>query len=109
MLDLDHPRTAHVFAASWQEDLILDYCKRISLSDRAGRLFMLDVIRPAFVALRWLNATRFGGSPQIADSIDELERQAEALAQLTGKTPDRSIAGHPERCPVCNERRTESY
>jgi hypothetical protein len=25
MLDLDHPQTAHVFAAARQEDLILDY------------------------------------------------------------------------------------
>jgi hypothetical protein len=44
MLDLERPRTPHVFAASRQEDLILDYCKRISLSDKNGRLFMLEVI-----------------------------------------------------------------
>jgi len=107
MLDLEHPRTPYVFAASLQEDFILDYCKRISLSDRDSRLFMLEVIRPAFAALRWLNETRFGGSPQIAKSIDLLERQAENLAQLPESNPARRIAGYPQRCPVCNKPQTE--
>jgi len=101
MLDLDHPQTPHVFAASRQEDLILDYCKRISLSDRRGRLFMLEVMRPAFVALRWLSGTYFGRSSQIAESIDKLERQVEKLAQLTGKL--QTVADNLDRCPVCSE------
>jgi len=107
MLDLEHPRTPHVFAASRQEDLILDYCKRISLSDRNARVFMLEVIRSAIAALRWLNQTRFGSSAQISKSIDLLERQVETLAQLAQKDPERRIAGYPDRCPVCNEARTE--
>jgi hypothetical protein len=68
---------------------------------------MLEVIRPAIAALRWLNQTRFDSSLHIAKSIDLLERQVETLAQLTQKDPDRRIAGYPDRCPVCNEARTE--
>jgi hypothetical protein len=109
MLDLDHPRTPHVFAASRQEDLILDYCKRISLSDKNARLFMLEVIRPAFAALRWLNGNRFGNAAHIAKSVDQLEQQVEKLARLPQRDPHRRIAGYSERCPVCNEPRTEPY
>jgi hypothetical protein len=105
MLDLNHPQTPHIFAASRQEDLILDYCKRVSLSDRRGRLFMLKVLRPAFVALRWLNKVHFGQSPQIAESIDKLERQVEKLAQLTGKP--QFVGDSLDRCPVCQEPSTK--
>jgi hypothetical protein len=100
MLDLDHPRTPFVFAASQQLDLIIDYCKRITLSGTSGRLFMLEVIRPAFVALRWLASERFPDSPEIAASVAELEREAEQLAELPLLNPDQS-GGPAERCPAC--------
>lgn len=77
MLDLRHPRIPHVFAASRQEDLILEYCKRITLSGAESRRFMLEVVRPAFAALRWLAAIRFADKPQILHTIAELERQVE--------------------------------
>ncbi len=54
MLDLSHPKTPHVFAAARQLDLILEYLRKISYSDSQSRLFMIEVIRPRFVALRWL-------------------------------------------------------
>src|SRR5262245_47823783 len=77
MLDLDHPRTPHVFAASRQLDLILDYLKRISCADRKGRLFMLEILRPCFAALRWLQAQRFADEPHVVTGIEELEWAAE--------------------------------
>ena len=94
MLDLHHPQTPHVFAAARQEDLILDYCKRITLSDAAGRRFMLEVMRPAFVALRWLNQERFGNSPEITSGIDQLEHEVQALVNLPASgTRDPCSAG----------------
>lgn len=106
MLDLDHPQTPHVFAAARQLDLILDYCKRISYADSKERLFMLEIIRPCFAALRWLQTQRFADEPQIAASINELKRQVQALAQLgTGKA--KQVGGDlPTKCPVCGERLT---
>ncbi len=79
MLDLSHPKTPQVFAAARQLDLILEYLRKISYSDSRSRLFMIEVIRPCFVALRWLNTNRFGQSPKIAANIDALEEEAEPL------------------------------
>jgi hypothetical protein len=102
MLDLDHPRTPHVFAASLQLDLILDYLKRISYADSKGRLSMLEIIRPCFAALRWLQAQRFSDESHIAAGIDELERAAEQLARFGDDraewSPDEMP---PSKCPVC--------
>ncbi|QEL17647.1 hypothetical protein [Limnoglobus roseus] len=86
MLDLDHPRTPHVFAASRQEDLILNYCNRITLSAAGARRFMAEVVRPTFAALRWLATNRFADEPHIPDGIAELERQMEQLAELPSAT-----------------------
>jgi hypothetical protein len=105
MLDLGHPRTPHVFAASTHIDLILDYCKRISLSGAGGRRFMLEVVRPAFAALRWLAANRFVGKPHIPGAIDELERQVEQLAGLPLRDPDHA-GGPAARCPACGGKPT---
>jgi hypothetical protein len=102
MLDLDHPRTQHIFAASHQLDMILDMCKRITLSSVKGRRFRLEGIRQAFATLRWLAAHRFADEPHIADGIAELERQAEQLAALSLCHPI-SRDSLPERCPVCGD------
>lgn len=105
MLDLSHPRAPHVFAASSQQDLILDYCKRITLAGAEARQFMLEVVRPAFAALRWLATTRFTGEPHISDAIAELERQVEQLAALPLREPA-YIGGPAARCPACGSNPT---
>lgn len=105
MLDLDHPRTPLVFAASTQIDLILDYCKRITLSGASGRRFMLEVVRPAFAALRWLAEHRFTDEPHIAEGLSELERQVEQLVGLPLSDPDHR-GGPAARCPACGGKPT---
>ena len=107
MLDLEHPRTPHVFATSRQLELILDGCKRITLSGVAGRQFMLEVVRPAFAALRWLAENRFRDEPHIADGITELEHQVERLAGLPLREPNQQ--GLPAaRCPACGGKPTKA-
>jgi hypothetical protein len=103
MLDLNHPQTPHVFAASRQLDMILDSCKRISISASKGRLDLLEVVRPCFAALRWLNAERFGASPVIAAGITNLERAAERLARLGDGRVQWPAGEVPSACPVCGE------
>jgi hypothetical protein len=100
MLDLDHPQTPHIFAASNQLDMVLDFCKRISISHSSGRGRMLEIVRPCFAALRWLNGERFGNSPAIAAGITDLERAADQLARL-GDGWAEWPAGAPSACPVC--------
>jgi len=106
MLDLDHPQTPHVFAASRQLDLILDYCKRISYADSKSRLQMLEIIRPCFAALCWLQAQRFADEPYIAAGIDNLERQVERLAGLGSGKASWGGGELPAKCPVCGEKLT---
>ena len=102
MLDLDHPRTSHVFAASRQLDLILDYLKRISYADSKERPHLLEIIRPCFAALRWLQAQRFADEPHIVAGIDELERAAEQLARLgDGRAEWSPGEMPPSKSPVC--------
>jgi hypothetical protein len=104
MLDLNHPRTPHVFAASRQLDLILDYLKRITYADCRGRVQMLEIIRPCFAALRWLQAERFADEPHIAAGIDELERAAERVALLgDGRAEWSADEMPPSKCPVCRQ------
>lgn len=100
MLDLNHSQTPFVFAASQQLDMILDYCKKITLSGTRGRHFMFEVIRPAFAALRWLAKERFADSPEIVASVAELERGAEQLAELPLLNPDHR-GGPAALCPAC--------
>jgi hypothetical protein len=102
MLDLTHPQAPHRFAASKQLDLILDYCKRITLQGESGRRFMLEVARPAFAALRWLNEQHFRGSPDIRDGVNEFEAAAESLVRMP------LVEAEPRqykfsRCPVCGD------
>jgi len=105
MLDLDHLLTPHVFAASVQEELILQYGKRITLSGRSRRIFLVEVVRPAFAALRWLANHRFADRPQIADRIAELEQQLEQLAELHLRDEDfTELPG--ANCPVCGGKPT---
>jgi hypothetical protein len=100
LLNLRDPQTPHVFAASKQIDLILDYAKRISFDDDGGRLFMVAVVAPCFAALRWLNETHFHGSHEISKRIDELNLAILTLAEL-GITK-RESPFERKSCPVCN-------
>src|SRR5215203_6199101 len=101
MLNPDHPQSAHVYAASWQIELILDCCKRITLLGRTpARRAFVEIMRPAFAALRWLNRERFGHSRRIDKIVDRLEREAEALADLPVAYPPPHTAA-PTRCPTC--------
>jgi hypothetical protein len=97
----DGPGTGKIFAASRQLDLILQLCKLITLQrTSAQRQCTLETFMPAFAALRWLNAERFGESSEIGAGIEELEGGAIALANL--KTGDPPVGRYPPKaCPVC--------
>jgi hypothetical protein len=106
MLDLSHPQTPHIFAASNQLDMILNFCKRMSISTGKHRLDMLEIVRPCFAALRWLNSQRFGDSPDIATGTSDLEQAAERLARLGDGKADRPTGVPPSVCPVCDVKLT---
>src|SRR5262245_61212101 len=61
---------------------------------------MLDVVRPAFAALRWLNRERFDNSPDVASGIDQLEREVEVLVALPLRGTGRHVLP-ASLCPSC--------
>src|SRR5947209_1876081 len=107
MLDLSSPKAPHIIAASNQLDMILDRCKRATIVRAERRAFLVETIRPAFAALRWLNAERFGGSTQLSSVIVELERQADQLAALPTENKRELIP--PPCCPACGGQLTEPH
>jgi hypothetical protein len=108
MLNLGDPQTPHIFAASGQLDLIVEYCRKISLVGAAQRRFLVEVARPAFAALRWLAANRFAAEPHIMDRISDLERQVDQLAGLPLRDPDHE-GGPAARCPACGGKPTKPH
>ena len=104
--DLNDPRALGVFAAAKQEDLILDYCMRITLAGTSARSRMLEMIRPCFAALRWLNKERFGNLQQISSGIADLEAAIESLVRLPLIDPEPDAV--PNKCPACGRRPTSS-
>jgi len=111
MLDLDHPHSANIFAAARQLDLILDCCKQITLEEGPHRLFVLEIMRPAFAALRWLNEFRFDNSASLATDVDALESQATALAGFPSQSPGQRKYGGHATCPACGKppRKADKY
>ena len=107
MLDLEHPRTPHVFAASRQLGLILDYAKRITGSDTNGRRFMVQVVASSFEALRWLNTTKFNNSAKIASAIDDLQHNLQTLSDKPAT--ESAFITKRKTCVVCNHPLTKPH
>jgi hypothetical protein len=99
MLNLDDPRSASVFAAMRQMMFIEAGCKRVTAEHGDRRRLELEIVRPAFAALRWLNTERFDGSRDIGNAIDKFEKQADDLAALQ-TSPHTSLTS-PIVCPAC--------
>ena len=102
MIDPRSPTAARFYAAAGQIDLILHYAKWMTVSDAQQRRAMLEIMRPAVAALRWLNHERFNRSRRIEATIDRLEREAEGLAERPVVHPP-PVGGVPARCPACGE------
>jgi hypothetical protein len=103
MLDLNHPQTKHVFAASNLEDSILTQAKRMTLIPSDQRLELFAECHNVFGKMRKLNSEHFKNSTFISIAIDELEQSLRRLAQLNDGliTEDRSSG--EGCCPACGE------
>lgn len=80
MLDLNHPFTKHIFAASRFEDAIKDGARRIIAAPPAERAGLLAGCEQQLDAMRALNREHFKNSPFIASAIDELQQALRNLA-----------------------------
>lgn len=104
MLNLEHPRTPHVFAAYHQITLIHKFAYNISIGTGRGRRDFYHIIKPAFVALNWINSHHFDNRQEIADLISSLDQELLTLAE---KTHDESYVENRRNCPVCAAAITE--
>jgi hypothetical protein len=108
VLDDESPKAPHIVAAALQLDLILQRCKLVTAEEQSKRRrFLIESIRPAFAALRWLNAERFDGSAEVASALAEFEAQADHLAVLP--TDESEYAAATGRCPACQSELTEPH
>ena len=55
MLDLDHPRTPHIFGAAAHLGRVFSFCKELTLLRAPARLSRLAAISAEFAALHELN------------------------------------------------------
>jgi hypothetical protein len=101
VLNLDHPQSAHIFAAARQIDLIVDYAKRISLEDADGRQFMNKVVAPCFAALHWLNENHFENDQGIHQRIADLQSALSKLSSVSAAHSD--SPSDRKTCPVCKQ------
>jgi hypothetical protein len=99
MLDLNHPMTEHIFAASRHDDAILSIAKRMTLVPTEERDALLCRSREHFASLRKLNQEHFEHSDFIASAIDELESGCEKIASLVSTEDHTDGCGS---CPVCS-------
>jgi hypothetical protein len=72
MLDLNHPQTKHIFAASNLEDAVLGAARQIVAARPSERQHILDTSEETFNRMRKLNSEHFANSSSIAKAIDEL-------------------------------------
>jgi len=99
MLDLDHPLTPHIFAASRAEDAILMAAKRMTLAASEEKLRLRDRCDDALRELRQIARKHFKDRDQIPPAIDALEAALDQLSQLPGNDGSPSaVAGN---CPNC--------
>ena len=106
MLDLNHPRTPHVFAAARQLDLIYPAAKICTVASGNHRQHQLFIMQPVFAARRWLDSSHFDASTEINDAIANLES---AFSSLDNRTLPESTKHATElsNCPVCESKITE--
>lgn len=100
MLNLEHPLSKHVFAASRSEDAILIAARDMTTASQLVRAKLKEKCVPHYALLRQLAKDYFSTKTAIPEAINELERSIENLATLRGVPKD----GPPpeRRCSSCN-------
>ena len=101
MLDLDHPMTKHIFAASGMEDILLISAQRMTLLPSKERVLLLADCLAVLGGLRRLNEEHFDASPFICGAIDEAQEALEQIAYLGGGNILEDKTGGEGGCPAC--------
>jgi hypothetical protein len=101
MLNLDHPQSKHIFAASNLEDFILERAKLMTLVPSARRRELLGDCEPKLAAMRDPNKEHFENSKVISEAIDDLARRLNQLANLGNGQVTSDHSNGEGNCSVC--------
>jgi hypothetical protein len=101
MLDLDHPMTKHIFAASGMEDFLLVSAQRMTLLPSKERLSLLENCLVVLDNMRRLNNKHFEASSSIANAIDEVQGALEHIAHLNGGSIEEDKTDGEGPCAAC--------
>jgi hypothetical protein len=102
MLDLDHPMTEHIFAASGMEDLLMIRAQRMTVLPSKERLLLLADCIPVLDELRRLNDEHFEASLFISRAIDEAQAALEQIAHLNGGNITEDKTDGEGNCVACS-------
>jgi hypothetical protein len=101
MLDLDHPMTKHIFAASRMEDLLMVSAQRMTLLPSRERVLLLVDCLPVLDELRRLNDEHFEASLFIRKAIDEAQAALKDIAHLNDGNIVEDKTDGEGNCPAC--------
>jgi hypothetical protein len=99
MLNLDHPQSNWIIAASHENDAILNFAKLMTLLPTPQRQELLPRVARHIKRLRRYNREHFNASVFIDGAIVELETGCTVIANL--KSSESRLSGQGT-CPVCS-------
>lgn len=99
MLNINHPMSQHIFAASRSLDRVLLVAIKMTVATRQERMRLRNVCVPVFIELRQLGQEHFANCTTIPVTIDVLERSLAELTELPGVPKDGPSA--ELNCPAC--------
>ncbi len=102
MLDLDHPMTKHIFAASGMEDFLMVSAQRMTLLPSKERLLLLEECLKVLGKMRILNEDHFDASLFISNAINETQEALEQIAHLNGGNIQEDKTDGEGSCSVCD-------
>lgn len=104
MLDLDHPMSKHILAASRMLDHVLQLGQEMSLAPSAVRAEQVKECQDVFAQMRELNTAQFSASTYISEAIEECENGIQNLANLKEEQIKEDRRDGEGNCPGCGEK-----
>ena len=108
MLELDHPMTAHRFAAARADDRLLTLARHMTLTSTQERQQIFEACRQPLDELRRLNDEHFGAFAFTVEAVTELEQALNMLAEME-TSPRDGTAYAIVSCPVCGALLTHAH
>ena len=101
MLDLDHPMTPHIFAASGLIDAIIERARRMTVCPSIMRVDLYQQCQLCVEELRQLNHQHFQSKPAIDAALTDLSLGLGIIAGLGNVSIVEDHSDGEGNCPAC--------